>query len=100
MQGRIIEVDRSQSDALRITLDAVVLDNVSPERTPLKVRISLHGEGFTPNPGQIVLLTAHLSAPEGPPEPGGFDFRRMAYFCLLYTSVSALATCDLFTAII
>ena len=80
VQGRIIEVDRSQSDALRITLDAVVLDNVAPDRTPLKVRISLHGEGFTPDPGQIVLLTAHLSAPEGPPEPGGFDFRRMAYF--------------------
>ncbi len=79
-QGRIIEVDRSQSDALRITLDAVVLDNVPPDRTPLKVRISLHGESFTPDPGQIVLLTAHLSAPEGPPEPGGFDFRRMAYF--------------------
>lgn len=80
VQGRIVEVDRSQSDALRITLDRVVLDDVAPDRTPVKVRISLHSEGFTPDPGQIVLLTAHLSAPEGPPEPGGFDFRRMAYF--------------------
>jgi competence protein ComEC len=80
VQGRIIEVDRSQSDALRITLDRVVLDDVAPDRTPIKVRISLHSEGFTPDPGQTVLLTAHLSAPEGPAEPGGFDFRRMAYF--------------------
>lgn len=80
VQGRIVEVDRSQSDALRITLDRVALDDVAPDRTPIKVRISLHSEGFTPNPGQIVLLTAHLSAPEGPAEPDGFDFRRMAYF--------------------
>lgn len=80
VQGRIVEVDRSQSDALRITLDRVVLEDVAPNRTPLKVRISLHSEGFTPDPGQTVLLTAHLSAPEGPAEPGGFDFRRMAYF--------------------
>ena len=80
VQGRIVEVDRSQSDALRLTLDRVVLDDVVPDRTPVKVRISLHSEGFMPIPGQIVLLTAHLSAPEGPAEPGGFDFRRMAYF--------------------
>jgi competence protein ComEC len=25
-------------------------------------------------------MTAHLSAPDGPVEPGGFDFRRMAFF--------------------
>ncbi len=80
VQGRIVEIDRSQSDALRITLDQVVLLDVPPDRTPLKVRISLHGDAFLPDPGQVVLLTAHLSAPEGPAEPGGFDFRRMAYF--------------------
>jgi competence protein ComEC len=80
VQGRIIEIDRSQSDALRITMDQVALLDVPPDHTPLKVRISLHGEAFTPDPGQVVLLTAHLSAPEGPAEPGGFDFRRMAYF--------------------
>ena len=80
VQGRIVEIDRSQSDALRITLDQVVLLDVPPDRTPAKVRVSLHGDAFTPDPGQVVLLTAHLSAPEGPAEPGGFDFRRMAYF--------------------
>ncbi|WP_309664235.1 ComEC/Rec2 family competence protein [Tabrizicola sp.] len=30
--------------------------------------------------GAGVILTAFLSAPEGPVEPGGFDFRRMAFF--------------------
>ncbi len=82
VEGRVIEIDRSSSDAVRITLDRVVLEDVSPARTPVKVRISLQ-EGLVlhqASPGETVMLTAHLSAPEGPVEPGGFDFRRMAYF--------------------
>lgn len=80
VQGRVIEIDRAQSDALRITLDQVVLLEVSPARTPLKVRISLFGEGVAPSPGQVVLVTARIAAPQPPAEPDGFDFRRMAYF--------------------
>lgn len=80
VQGRVIEIDRSQSDALRLTLDRVVLEDMAPARTPERVRISLHDQDFTPDPGQVVLVTAFLAAPDGPAEPGGFDFRRMAYF--------------------
>lgn len=90
VMGRVIDIDRSQSDALRITLDRITLSDVAPNRTPAKVRISLQAlknlliteasTEFMPEPGQIVMLTAHLSAPEGPAEPGGFDFRQMAFF--------------------
>ncbi|MCF8510432.1 MAG: ComEC family competence protein [Rhodobacteraceae bacterium] len=80
VQGRIIEVDRSGSDALRITLDQVVLGDRPAETTPRLVRISLRGDTPVPDPGQVVLVTARLAAPEGPTEPGGFDFRRMAFF--------------------
>lgn len=82
VQGRIIDIDRSQSDKLRVTLDQVVLERTSPARTPATVRVSLHEEKgyFDPIPGMTVVMTAMLAAPEGPAEPGGFDFRRMAYF--------------------
>jgi competence protein ComEC len=82
VEGRIVEIDRSQSDALRLTLDQVVLEDVRPERTPLRVRVSLQTEQdwLLPTPGQVVILTANLAAPEGPVEPGAFDFRRMAFF--------------------
>ncbi|MEI6797965.1 MAG: ComEC/Rec2 family competence protein [Pseudomonadota bacterium] len=82
VQGRIIDIDRSQSDAIRLTLDQVVLTAVPPDETPVEVRISLHG----PPPsapyemGRTVMITARLAAPESAPEPGGFDFRRMAWF--------------------
>ncbi len=82
VEGRIVGIDRSQSDALRLTLDRVVLREVAPDRTPLRVRVSLQGDPawLEPAPGQIVILTASLAAPEGPVEPGAFDFRRMAFF--------------------
>ena len=96
VQGRIVEIDRSQSDRLRLTLDRVVLARLPPARTPARVRVSLHGaQGFfAPDPGQVVILTASLAAPEGPVEPGGFDFQRMAWFARLgavgYTATPVL----------
>jgi len=82
IEGRIVAIDRSASDALRLTLDRVVLERVPPERTPTRVRLSLHGEQgwIVPEPGLVVITTGHLSPPSGPVEPGGFDFRRIAWF--------------------
>lgn len=83
VEGRIVAIDRSQSDALRLTLDLVVLDRVPPHRTPQRVRLSLHGDrsaDIPPAPGLRVMLTGHLSAPAGPVEPGGFSFQRHAWF--------------------
>lgn len=82
IEGRIVMIDRSVSDRMRITLDQVVLENVAPSRTPAQVRISLHGDqGYiTPAAGMRVILTGHLSPPNGPTEPGAFDFQRLAWF--------------------
>ena len=100
VQGRIVTIDRSASEKTRLTLDRVVLERTDPARVPLRVRVSLHGaqDWIDPKPGQTVILTAHLSAPEGPVEPGGFDFRRMAWFDRIgavgYTRTPALLIAD------
>ena len=97
IEGRIVGIDRSGSDALRLTLDRVVLNNVAPEETPTRVRVSLHGDQphVTPQPGLTVILTGHLSPPSGPVEPMGFDFQRHAWFKRLgavgYTRTPVLA---------
>ncbi|QYZ71945.1 ComEC family competence protein [Neotabrizicola shimadae] len=81
LTGRVIEIDRSASDALRLMLDNVVLDGISPAETPDRVRISLHGDdSYIPDPGDVVMATASLAPPEGPSEPGGYDFARNAFF--------------------
>ncbi|MEM8656097.1 MAG: ComEC/Rec2 family competence protein [Pseudomonadota bacterium] len=98
VEGRIVGMDRSASDAVRLTLDHVKLDRVSPFDTPTRVRISLHGDsalGVVPEPGLRVMTTAHLGPPGGPVEPGGFDFQRHAWFAELgavgYTRVPLVA---------
>lgn len=97
VEGRIVGIDRSSKDATRLTLDRVVLRNVPPDKTPARVRVSLHGnQGFiAPVAGLRVILSAHLSPPGGPVEPGGFDFQRHAWFLKLgavgYTRSPALA---------
>ena len=80
VEGRVVALDRSASDAPRITLDRVVLRDTATARLPRRVRLSLHGPLSEPEPGQRVMTTAHLSPPQGPAEPGGFDFRRHAWF--------------------
>ncbi|MEY3306423.1 MAG: hypothetical protein RLZZ413_461 [Pseudomonadota bacterium] len=81
VEGRVIGIDRSQGDDLRVTLDRVVLNRLSPQNTPRLVRVSLHDDTTpAPQPGTTVILTAHLSPPPGPSEPDAFDFRRMAFF--------------------
>lgn len=82
VEGRIVEVDRSGSDRLRLTLDQVVLERSAPEVTPARVRIALHGDQshLHPEPGLRVMATAHLAPPSGPAAPGAYDFRRQAWF--------------------
>ena len=96
IEGRVVDIDRSASDAIRLTLDRVRLDDVGPDRLPVRVRVSLHGDavGPVPEPGTRVMTTGHLSPPGGPVEPGGFDFRRHSWFERLgavgYTRVPVL----------
>ncbi|MDO5530059.1 MAG: ComEC/Rec2 family competence protein [Paracoccus sp. (in: a-proteobacteria)] len=80
IEGRVVELDRSGRDRLRIVLDQVRLGTYGPHETPRKVRLSLMSDQTPPEPGARVMLTGHLGPPPGPAEPGGFDFRRQAYF--------------------
>ncbi|QHQ34725.1 ComEC/Rec2 family competence protein [Algicella marina] len=78
--GRLIGLDRSAANHVRVTLDRVVL----PGRTevPERVRVSLAGF-IAPGalePGATIMMQAWIAPPNAPVEPGGFDFRRHAWF--------------------
>ncbi|KIC42838.1 competence protein [Ruegeria sp. ANG-R] len=94
VEGRVVALDRSASDALRVTLDQVRIGDVPADQRPRRIRLSLHGDTVALSPGQRIMTTAHLSPPQGPVEPGGFDFRRHAWFQQLgavgYTRVPVL----------
>lgn len=80
--GTVERIDRSASGAPRLLLRDVSLPRWPGAAAPDRVRVSLHGDQrwIDPAPGQRVMTTGHLSPPGGPVEPGGFDFRRHAWF--------------------
>ncbi|MCI4663061.1 MAG: ComEC/Rec2 family competence protein [Neomegalonema sp.] len=83
LSGRVLIIDRTQSGALRLTLDRVSVEDAGAKVLPTRVRIALSGRGaqeIVPTIGARVRLHAWLGPPPGPSEPGGFDFRRVAYF--------------------
>ena len=82
VEGRLVEIDRSGRDKLRLTLDQVSLSDLPPWRVPRRVRLSLSDMAAEaiPPPGTRVMTTGHLGPPPGPAAPGSFDFRRQAWF--------------------
>ncbi|MBW6505725.1 MAG: ComEC family competence protein [Rhodobacteraceae bacterium] len=85
VEGRIISIDRSSGDYIRLKLDQVVLASVAPARTPATARVALHGDQsqLAPEPGQRVMMTANLMPPAGPASPQSYDFRRNSWFAQL-----------------
>ncbi|MDA9789545.1 ComEC family competence protein [Amylibacter sp.] len=82
VEGTVAHLDRSSSDKPRVTLIDPVLSKTTPYRTPKIVRVALHSKtsGTALTPGARIMITASLSPPAGPVEPGGFDFQRKAWF--------------------
>lgn len=82
VEGTITGLDRSASGRPRVTLGDVIFHGRDPARTPALARISL--EPDTPQdallPGRRILSYARMSPPAAPAEPGGFDFRKFAWF--------------------
>jgi competence protein ComEC len=82
VEGRLVGLDRSGSNRPRILLDRVVIHGLDPARTPERLRVSL--DASTPEsllvPGRRLIGQARLSPPPAPSEPGGFDFRQLAWF--------------------
>ncbi|MGG7567938.1 ComEC/Rec2 family competence protein [Rhodovulum sp. DZ06] len=82
VEGRVAELSRSRADQLRAELSDVVIYGLPKGRTPERVRLALlQGDFSRPvRVGDRIAVYARLSPPGAPVEPGGFDFRRHAWF--------------------
>jgi competence protein ComEC len=65
---------------VRLTLSHPISGGFAPARVPERLRVSLRGDGAGLEPGRWVSLTAGLSPPVAPSEPGAADFGRSAFF--------------------
>ncbi|MGF1475043.1 MAG: ComEC/Rec2 family competence protein [Geminicoccaceae bacterium] len=79
LEGRVMSVE-PRTNGHRVVLDELAFDRDPREGIPDRVRVSARDPSFQPRPGDRVRLRARLLPPSGPLVPGGFDFRRWAYF--------------------
>jgi len=85
VMGRLVGLDRSERNQLRLWLDEVELFGDYTGPVPERVRVVLaqappEGIIFA---GARVMVGARLGPPPPPVEPDGFDFRRHAWFLRL-----------------
>ncbi|WP_127900376.1 ComEC/Rec2 family competence protein [Solirhodobacter olei] len=82
VEGRVVALDRSASDHPRVTVDRLRLQRVARGEVPGRARLTLLGSapGAAVRPGAVVATLGFLGPPQGPAEPGGFDFQRYAWF--------------------
>ena len=78
--GLVVDVDGDPGGRVRLTLSDPIVDGLPAEATPGRVRVSVGGLDSIPAPGSHIGLRAVLLPPGGPVVPGGFDYRRTAYF--------------------
>lgn len=77
VEGRVVQVE-SFAESTRILLDGVALRRIAAEDTPHRVRLRLNGDA--PPLGARISVLAKVMPPSGPALPGGYDFRRRAWF--------------------
>ncbi|RMF40662.1 MAG: ComEC family competence protein [Alphaproteobacteria bacterium] len=82
VEGRVREITRSSVGRPRLLIDRVVLYGLPAARWPARVRLTIAPEDLARGlaPGMRIIAHARLMPPGRPVEPGGFDFRRTAWF--------------------
>lgn len=78
VQGHIETIEFTPQRS-RILLRVHKVEGLAAADTPYRVKIGLPGQLALPT-GSAVSLRASLAPPAGPALPGGFDFRREAFF--------------------
>lgn len=80
IEGWVVDVEGpGASGAARVLLAPVRVSGLSPEATPVRVRLTLR-DGAPPAPGAAISVPALLNPPPGPASPGAYDFGRVAWF--------------------
>lgn len=78
IEGWVSSIDRGAS-GLRLTLDVHAISGISPENTPMRVRLT-HTNTLMVAPGRFVRCYGVLRPPPAPSMAGDYDFQMQAWF--------------------
>ena len=81
LTGKLM-LEEVMPDGMRLTLSHAEAGHISPERTPVKIRVKLNGKTLAdiPPPGSVIRTWAQIGPYSDPVMPGANDFRWQSYF--------------------
>lgn len=79
IEGTIDEIERYENGG-RVVLQQVLLENISPDQTPTKIRLRLRQNMHLLDIGDRIKVRGVLNAPGRAVAPGSYDFARDLYF--------------------
>lgn len=80
IEGRVVEVERTERGALAVTLEPLSMDRVATMDLPARVRLQVRFPEAVIEPGETIRVRGRLMPPPEPVEPGGFDYARQVWF--------------------
>jgi len=80
VEGWVVDVASPGQGGQRLLVAPVRVGDLSPEATPIRVRITLRPGTPLPRPGEAIQVLAILNPPPPPASPGAYDFARDAFF--------------------
>ena len=78
--GSVVRAEQGEPSRVRLTLDRLVLEDISAQDTPERVRVTVIAEPGDIAVGDRVELLARLGPPPEPVMPGARNMRRELYF--------------------
>lgn len=79
VEGWVVDVATPGVSGPRLLIAPVEVQGLTPQETPVRVRVTLRGEA-TVRPGEPVRILAMIGPPPPPASPGAYDFARDAWF--------------------
>lgn len=80
VSGWIERAEPREGGRARLLLWVAAIDRLKGDEAPRRILVTLRQAGDAPPLGSAVRLKAFLQPPPAAPQPGGYDFARMAWF--------------------
>ncbi len=79
VEGWVVDVASPGASGMRLLIAPVAIQGLTPEATPVRVRVTLRDQPPV-SPGSAIRLRAMIGPPPAPASPGAYDFARDAWF--------------------
>ena len=80
VSGWIARTEQTATGGKRIRLRVAAMEELSPEQTPVNVRITIRSDAKALQVGDAISVLANLGPPSGPVLPGGYDFSFFPFY--------------------